>query len=70
MKTYYKYFRAGGNFLFLSVILVIIFAAEVSLRLYKTCSILSYIPYCYYYKRVLILANFSEFVINAKLSTR
>ena len=25
------------------------------------------IPYCYYYKRVLILANFSEFVINAKL---
>ncbi|XP_064381882.1 ATP-binding cassette sub-family C member 4-like isoform X1 [Halichondria panicea] len=28
MKTYYKYFRAGGNFLFLSVILVIIFAAE------------------------------------------
>ncbi len=26
--------------------------------------------YCYYYKRVLILANFSEFVINSKLSTR
>ncbi len=24
------------------------------------------LPYCYYYKRVLILANFSEFVINAK----
>ena len=30
MKTYYSYFRAGGNFLFLFVVLVILFAAEVS----------------------------------------
>ena len=30
MKTYYKYFRAGGNCLFLFTILVVLFAAEVS----------------------------------------
>ncbi len=28
------------------------------------------IPYCYYYKRVLILANFSDFVIIAKFCPR
>ena len=30
MKTYYRYFKAGGNFLFLSIILVFLLAAEVS----------------------------------------
>ncbi len=30
MKTYYKYFRAGGNFLFLFAIFVFLLAAEVS----------------------------------------
>ena len=30
LKTYYKYFRAGGNCLFLLVFVVILFVAEVS----------------------------------------
>ena len=29
-----------------------------------------YIPYCYYYKRVLILANIGDLVITAKFCAR
>ncbi len=30
LKTYYKYFRAGGNFLFLTITFILLFVAEVS----------------------------------------
>ena len=32
--------------------------------------LVSYVPYCYYYKRVLILANIGDLVITAKFCAR
>ena len=32
--------------------------------------VISSVPYCYYYKRVLILANIGDLVITAKFCTR